>query len=100
DDNGYYHAKAVTQVRKGTAEERAAASQSVDSSPIADDVKGGGTVGGDDDRPRLKRSASSADDSSKTEITPQITRGDSRDTTASSRRQVAQNDAPAAPDPD
>ncbi len=35
DDNGSYHAKNVTQVKPGTAEERAAASQPVETSPIA-----------------------------------------------------------------
>src|ERR1700722_3055247 len=62
DDNGYFHAKNVTQVKQGTAEERAAASQPVDDSPVAGGgAGGGGNVDGDDDRPRLRRSPSNAD---------------------------------------
>jgi hypothetical protein len=89
DDNGYFHAKNVTQVKQGTAEERAAASQPVDDSPIAGGgAGGGGNVDGDDDRPRLRRSPSNADSSTaKAEPEP---------------RAVARNEpaAPAAPDPD
>jgi hypothetical protein len=58
DDNGYYHAKNVTQVKVGTPAERAAASQPVDPSPVA----GGGNSDGDD-RPRIRRAANGAGDS-------------------------------------
>ncbi len=72
DDKGYFHAKTVTQVKKGTTEERAAASQPVDDSPIADGGNtGGGSVAGDDDRPRLKRS-SSPEQAVQTPATPDL----------------------------
>ena len=35
DNNDYYHATRVTQIKQGTAEERAAASEPVDTSPIS-----------------------------------------------------------------
>jgi hypothetical protein len=56
DDNGYYHAKNVTQVRVGTPQERAAASERVETSPIA----GGGNSDADDDRPRIRRNSPSS----------------------------------------
>ena len=84
DDNGYYHAKNVTQVKVGTPEERAAASEPVEASPIAG---GGGNADGDDDRPRIRRgvSPSSADGTQQRPITPQITRGDPNDSQTVSR---------------
>jgi len=99
DDNGYYHAKNVTQVKAGTPEERAAASQPVDPSPIA----GGGNADGDDDRPRLRRnsSPSGAGDAQNAPITPQITRGDSNDSQTVSRVPAppVPPAPPAPPDP-
>lgn len=64
DDGGIYRAVRVTELRQGTADERAAASQPVDSSPIAgrSDTSNSGSSD-DDGRPRLRR-ASNADDSS------------------------------------
>jgi hypothetical protein len=94
DDNGYFHAKTVTQVKQGTAEERAAASQPVDDSPVAGGgAGGGGNVDGDDDRPRLRRSPSSADSAAKADSTAKAD---------PEPRPVARNEpaAPAAPDPD
>ncbi len=54
DDNDFYHALRITQVRAGTAEERAAASQPVDDSPIAS----GDDKGSSDGPPKLRRAAS------------------------------------------
>jgi hypothetical protein len=107
DDSGYYHAKNVTLVKKGTDEERAAASEPVDDSPVANDVKSSdrNSSSSDDGPPRLRRSSSGSDDSPKAEITPQqttavrpqIIQGDSP-----SSRSVAStsSDAPIPPDPD
>jgi hypothetical protein len=93
DDKGYYHAKNVNQVKQGTAEERAAASEPVDTSPIAD----GGAADGDDDRPRLRRASSGADATPKAPQTaPQITQADSSNSRTVSRDEPA---APATPDP-
>ena len=86
DDNSYFHAKNVTQVKVGTPEERAAASVPIDGSPVAGTVNsGGGNSDGDDDRPRLHRSSSSADSTQNAPVTPQITRGDSSDSQTASR---------------
>jgi hypothetical protein len=92
DDNGYYHAKNVTQVKVGTSEERAAASAPIDGSPIVGNGNsGGGNPDSDDDRPRLHRSPGS-DTAQNAPVTPQITRGDSSDSQTASR-------APAPPVP-
>jgi hypothetical protein len=57
DDNGYFHATKLTRVKPGTADERAAALEPVDASPLANR---GNTAGSDDDadRPRLHRTPS------------------------------------------
>jgi hypothetical protein len=60
DDSGSYHAKNVTQVKVGTPAERAAASQPVDTSPVA----AGGNSDGGNDRSRIRRAANNAGDSS------------------------------------
>ncbi len=57
DDNGYYHATRVTQVKRGTREEQAAASQPVDNSPVT--PANTASTDSDDDRPRLHRAPSS-----------------------------------------
>jgi hypothetical protein len=75
DDNGYYHATRLTRVRQGTPEERAAASRSVDTSPVT-------SSDSDDDRPRLHRNTSSSADST------------------SSVQSSAPLPPPASPDPD
>jgi hypothetical protein len=62
DDNGYYHAKNVTLVKQGNAEEQIAASAPVDSSPVADGQKNSSS-GDDDGPPRLRRSDSTSDSS-------------------------------------
>src|SRR5665213_1849711 len=59
DNSGYYHAVRVTQLRQGTADERAAASQPADSSQSAGKSSTGSSD--DDDRPRLRRAANAAD---------------------------------------
>jgi len=101
DDNGYYHAKNVTQVKVGTPEERAAASVPIDGSPVAGNGNAGSANSdGDDDRPRLHRSPSS-DTTQNAPITPQITRGDSSDSQTASRvpAPAAPPAPPAPPDP-
>ena len=101
DDNGYYHAKNVTLVKQGNAEDQIAASAPVDESPIADGAKNSSSSsGGDDGPPRLRRSASSsADTNSQPDRTvrPQITPGDT-DTPRTVARTTS--DAPIPPDPD
>jgi len=97
DDNSNFHATAVTQVKRGTAEERASASQPVDESPIASsgDRANGGNNDGDDGPPRLRR-ATGADDTPKA----QITRGDSdRAESPAAPETPPAPEAPAAPDP-
>ena len=83
DDNDYYHAVRVTQTRLGTAEERSAASQPADISPIAPGANAGNAAdsSSDDDRPRLHRAASTS------------AGADARSTDAAAPA------APAAPDP-
>jgi hypothetical protein len=80
DDNDYYHAVRVTQTSLATPEERSAASQPADISPIAPGGNAGNSGGSDsdDDRPRLHRAADNS-------------------TSADSRS--ADSNAPAAPDP-
>ncbi len=65
DDKGYYHATRVTQVKRGTPEEQAAASQPVDTTPV---TPANTSADGDDDRPRLHRESNptSADSISST----------------------------------
>lgn len=58
DDQSMYRAVNVTLVRKGTADERAAASQPADASPITST-----SSGDDDDRPKLRRANSDSDQS-------------------------------------
>jgi hypothetical protein len=109
DDKGNYHARSVTQIKKGTAAERAAAAEPADDSPIADGAKGGApTADGDDDRPRLKRSPSSAAAAAAdTTPKPQIVRDDSScgdsSNGADGPPRIARKDAaaelPPAPDP-
>jgi hypothetical protein len=60
DDNNFYHAVTVTQVTVGTAEERAAASQPVDDSPIAS----GDDKSSSDGPPKLRRAGGSDSPSS------------------------------------
>jgi hypothetical protein len=121
DDNASYHATRVTQIKQGTPQERAAASEPVDTSPIAPD----GSSGGDDDRPRLHRTAN-PDDASNTQSVsstrspstssansqssapippapddpgpPTLKRGSARPATSSdtSNSQIASNQAPAS----
>jgi hypothetical protein len=109
DDNDFYHALRVTQVKVGTAEERAAASQPVDDSPIAS----GDDRGSSDGPPKLRRAASSdnGDSPATTSATdsdgpPRIRRAGSSDTaqtdspgtaSASSRSSTAGSTPP--PDP-
>jgi hypothetical protein len=59
DDNGYYHATRVTQVKRGTPEEQATASQPVDTSPVSP-ANTASTDSSDDDRPRLHRPSNSS----------------------------------------
>ena len=99
DDNGYYHATKVNQIRVGTPEERAAAMEPVDTSPTASAGNSGGNSGGssgnsggDDDRPRLRRAAS-ADDTSK----PQSSSSGSSRADSSSSRADSQSTSTAAP---
>ena len=102
DDNSYYHAKNVTQVKVGTPEERSAASVPIDGSPVAGNGNsGGGNSDGDDDRPRLHRSSSSPDSTQNPPVTPQITRGDSSDSQTTSRVPAPPSPSapPAPPDP-
>jgi hypothetical protein len=106
DDSGYYHATQVTQVKPGTAEDYVRASEPVDSSPIAGGGNSGGndsgSVAGDDDRPRIRRSpAAGAADTPKA----QITQGDpSEAPTQAVPTQAAPREpetvAAAKPDPD
>jgi hypothetical protein len=56
DDQNMFHAVNVTLVRKGTPDERAAASQAADVSPLS--ASNGSS--GDDDRPKLHRADSDA----------------------------------------
>lgn len=97
DNNDYFHATRVTQTRKGTAEDRAAAMQPPDSSSSSDSAA-------DDDRPRLHRAATAGDKPS-----AQVADADSSESSAAVREPVRQStrqaadDAPqrpAAPDPD
>jgi hypothetical protein len=90
NDKGYYSARNVTQVKVGTAEERAAASEPVDSSPIA----GAAGDDSDDDRPRLRRGSGAGGPESP--ITPQIAQGDSNDSQTVARNEPA---GPAPSDP-
>jgi hypothetical protein len=88
DDNGYYHAKTVTQVKVGTPEERAAASQPVDDSPIGNKT----STDSDDDRPRLHRNPTS--DSASTDS------ASTNDKTNAPATQTASQQTAAAPPPD
>jgi hypothetical protein len=107
DDQGYYHAKTVTLVKQGNAEEQIAAAEPVDASPVSDGTNNS-TSSGDDDRPRLKRSAPVSGDSVNSApaaastdrtVRPQIATADSDDLEAP--RTVARTtpDAPVPPDP-
>jgi len=80
DDNGYYHATRVTQVKRGTPEEQAAASQPVDTSPVS--PANTASTDSDDDRPRLHRTSQASNSS---------TNADSSTSTSTN--------TPAAPDP-
>jgi hypothetical protein len=95
DDNNLYHAIRLTLEKQGTAEERARASEPADLSPVADASPSGGSVAGDDDRPRLHR-APAADDAPKAENTS----GDPVDTAAASRPATTVAPGPAPRDPD
>jgi hypothetical protein len=70
DDNGYYHATRVTQIKRGTPEEQATASKPVDNSPVS--PANTASTDSDDDRPRLHRAsnASAGADSSASANTP------------------------------
>jgi hypothetical protein len=61
DDNGYYHAKTVTMVKQGNAEEQIAASAPVDASPVGDSAKSSRSSDGGDGPPRLRRGDSAGD---------------------------------------
>jgi hypothetical protein len=106
DDNGYYHATRVTQVKKGTPEEQSAASQPVDTSPVS--PANTAAADGDDDRPRLHRasnSSASADSTAPAPAAPDpddpgppvLRRGSARRTNDSDApAQVAESRAPAS----
>jgi hypothetical protein len=64
DDNGYYHATRVTQVKRGTPEEQEAASKPVDTSPVS--PANTASTDDDEDRPRLHRASSSSTGNSTT----------------------------------
>jgi hypothetical protein len=98
DDNDYYHALRVNQVKVATAEERAAASQPVDDSPIAS----GDDKADSDGPPKLRRAASSDgassnnDDSARSGSSPdsdgppRMRRATSSDTDDTQNAQTAQ----------
>ncbi len=58
DDNGYYHATRVTQIKRGTPEEQEAASRPVDTTPAS--PANTASTDDDDDRPRLHRPSSNS----------------------------------------
>jgi hypothetical protein len=60
DDNGYYHATRVTQVKHGTPEEQEAASKPVDNSPVSPANTASKDGDSDEDRPRLHRASNSS----------------------------------------
>ena len=62
DDNGYYHATRVTQLKRGTPEEQEAASRPVDNSPVS--PANTASTDDDDDRPRLHRTSPGSTSSS------------------------------------
>jgi hypothetical protein len=65
DNSGNNRAVKVTELRQGTAEERAEASQPIDGSGSSSRASSGSSPGDDDpDRPRLRRAPSSDGDSS------------------------------------
>jgi hypothetical protein len=55
DDNNYYHATRVAMVKHGTDDDRAKASEPVDSSPVS--TSGNSGNNNDDDRPQLHRAS-------------------------------------------
>ena len=58
DDNGYYHATRVTQVKRGTPDDQEAASRPVDTSTVS--PASTASTEDDEDRPRLHRASTSA----------------------------------------
>ncbi len=60
DDSDFYHAVSITLNLKATAEERAAASQPVETGMHSGSDQSASSDSTDDDRPRLKRAGSSA----------------------------------------
>ena len=101
DQNNYYYAVRVTLMEKGSPEDRAAASKPIEAgSPSSEassqESNSGGSVAGDDDRPRLHRSPSSSSGDASggpPAGNPSANSGASSTASASTQR-------PAPPDPD
>jgi hypothetical protein len=128
DNSDIYRAVKVTQLRQGTAEERAEASQPIDGSGSASRGGSTGSSAGDDDpdRPRLHRAASSDGDNTSSTASsasnssagsassasdndpdrPRMRRAAASDGDSTPQAQITPGDpprrssAPASPDPD
>jgi hypothetical protein len=98
DNSDYYHAVKITQLRQGTAEERAEASQPIDGSGSSS--ASGSTPGDNDpDRPRLHRASSSDGDnttSSSSSSTSGSTSGNDSDRPTMRRAASSDDSTPRA----
>jgi hypothetical protein len=100
DDHGYFHAKSVNQVKAGTPSERAAASQPVETSPVAGGPVSGNASGGRSPRDDSAVVAGPPDPNDPGP--PALKRGAARRTASSSGSgapSIAENDPPSASRP-